>query len=105
MNELASFVEKGGVVFVALDDEPFTFREASALAEVVGNATDEIAGVQTVVLEHPGQEGGGGRFAVSAADDQRTLAADEKLLEQLGQRAVAQFVVEHVFRLRIAARD
>src|SRR5882672_4846406 len=40
MDEFAAFVEESGVVFVALNDEPFTVRKASALAEVVGDAAD-----------------------------------------------------------------
>ena len=43
MDELAALVEKGGVVFVAFDDEPFAVGEARALAEIVGNAADQIA--------------------------------------------------------------
>src|SRR5215813_11386792 len=44
MNELAAFVEKSGVVLVAFYNEPVALREARSLAEVVGNAADEITG-------------------------------------------------------------
>ena len=73
--------------------------------KLFGNAADEEAGVEAVVLEHPGQQRGGGGFAVRAGHDQRTLAADEKLLEQLRQRTITQLVIQHRFRLRIAARN
>ena len=36
MDELAALVEKRGVIFVALDDEPFAVREARALAKLFG---------------------------------------------------------------------
>ena len=49
MDELAALVEEGGVVFVALDDEPFAVGEARALAEIVRDAADEIRRVQSVV--------------------------------------------------------
>src|SRR4051812_7447545 len=53
MNELAALVEKRGVIFVAFDDEPFAVGEARALAEIVRNAPDEIARIQTVVFKNP----------------------------------------------------
>ena len=55
MNEFAPFVEKGGIVFVPLDDEPFAIGKARALAEIIRNAANEIAGGQAVVLEDPRQ--------------------------------------------------
>ena len=57
------------------------------------------------MLEHPGQQRGGRGLAVRAADHDRTFAADEKLRQQRRQRGIAQFVVEHVFRLGVAARN
>ena len=103
MDELAALVEKRGVVFVALDDEPFAVREPCALRKIVRDAADEIARVQAVVLEHPRQQRGRGGFAVRAGDDERAFAPDEKLRQQRRQRAIAQLVVEHIFRLRVAA--
>ena len=105
MDELAALVEEGRVVFVALDDEPFAVGEARALAEVVRDAADQEARVQPVVLEDPGQQRSGGGLAVRAGDDQRALAANEEVLQQLRQRAIAQLVVQHVLRLRVAARN
>ena len=105
MDELAALVEKGGVVFVALDDEPFAVGEARALAEIIRNAADQVARVEAVVLENPRQQRGRRGLAVGAGDDQRTLAANEELLEQFRQRAVGQLVVQHVLGFRVAARD
>jgi hypothetical protein len=105
MDELAAFIEKRGVVFVALDDEPFAIGEARALGEIVRDATDEVAGVEAVVFKDPGEQGGGGGFAVGAADDEGAFAADEKFAEQFGERAVAEFVIECVLGFRVAAGD
>jgi hypothetical protein len=105
MDELAALVEERGVVFVALDDEPFAVREARALAQIVRDAADEETRVQSIVLEHPRQQRGGGGLAVRAADDQTAFAADEKFPEQIRQRTKAQLVIQRVFGLGIAARD
>ena len=44
-------------------------------------------------------------FAMRAGDDQRTFAANEKFLQQFRQRTITQFVIEHIFRFGIAARN
>ena len=104
VDELAALVEERGVVFVALDDEPLAVGEPRALAEVVRDAADEEARIQPVVLEHPRQQRRRGGLAVRAGNDERAFAANEELLEQFRQRAIAQLVVEHEFRFRVAAR-
>ena len=103
MDELAALVEKRRVVFVALDDEPFAVGEPRALAEIVRNAADEIARIQPIVLEHPRQQRSRGGFAMRAGDDDGAFAANEKFLEQLRQRAITQFVIEHELGFRVAA--
>src|SRR5690349_10693561 len=105
MNEFAALVKKGGVIFVAFNDEPWTVREPRALAEIVRNAANEITGVQSVVLEDPRQQRCRRGLAMRARDHNRTLAPNEKFLEQFRQRTVTQFVIEHEFGFRIAARD
>ena len=60
VDELASLVEKCGVVFVALENEPVAVGETCALAKVVGNTTDEIAWIEAAMLEQPSEQGGGG---------------------------------------------
>jgi len=42
---------------------------------------------------------------VRAADDERAFAANKKFLEQLGQGAITQFMIENVFGFGIASRD
>src|SRR5438093_11818374 len=71
MNKLASLVEKGSVIFVSLKDEPIAVREPRALAEVIRNPTNEIAGVQAIVFENPGQKRRRRGFAMRPAHDQR----------------------------------
>src|SRR5687767_15651594 len=105
MNKLASLIEKGRVVFVALDNKPFAVGETRALAEVKRNSADQIAWVQSVMLENPGQQGCGGRLAVGSANDERPLSTNEKFLQQLGQRTVAELVFEDGFGFRISAGD
>ena len=43
MNELRALVEKGGVVFIALDDKVFRVVEARALSEIRRDAADHVA--------------------------------------------------------------
>ena len=105
MDELAAFVEEGGVVFVPFDDEPLAVGEAGALAEIVGETADEVAWIEAIVLEHPGQQRGGGGLAVGASDDEGAFAANEKLFQQLRQRAIAQPVVQHVLGFGVATRN
>src|SRR6476660_3065703 len=80
MNELASFVEKGSVVLVPFDNKPFTVGETGALAKVVWDAADQVAGVEPIVLEHPGKQRRGGGLAMGPGDDQGTFAADKDFL-------------------------
>ena len=70
MHELAALVEKGRVVFVAFNDEPFAVSEARSLAQIIRDASNEIARIQAVVLENPGQERSRRRLAMRARHDQ-----------------------------------
>src|ERR1039458_9011057 len=105
MDEFAALVEKRGVVFVAFDDEPLTVCKPRTLVQIVRNAADEITRIQSVVLKYPRQQRSRRGLAMRAGDDDGTFAANEKFLEQLRQRAIAEFVLEHELRFRIAARD
>ena len=42
MDKFAAFVEKCGVVFVALNDEPFAISKSRSLAEIVRDSPNEI---------------------------------------------------------------
>src|SRR5260221_1010783 len=85
VDELAALVKKCGVIFVALDDEPFAVREPRALAEVRRDAADEKTRVQAAMFKHPREQRGGGGFAMRAADDERAFAADEEFRQQRRQ--------------------
>src|SRR5262249_7662052 len=101
MNKLAALIEKSRVIFVPLDDEPFAVRKSRTLRKIVRNPANEITRVQAVMFEDPRQQRRRRRFSVSAGNDNRPLAANEKFLEQLRQRAVTQLVIEHIFGLGI----
>ena len=75
VDELAALVEKRGVVLVALEHTPFAVGEPRALAKVVRDAADEKTGVESIVLQQPGEQGGGGGLAVRAANHERAFAA------------------------------
>ena len=72
VDELAALVEKGGVVLVALDNEPFALREARPLTQVLGDSADEKAWIPAAGFEHPGQQGSRRCFPVCAGHDQGT---------------------------------
>src|ERR1043165_9879053 len=105
MDEYAALVEKGRVIFVTLNDEPFAVGEPRPLPQVVRDATDEIARIQTAVFENPGEQRGGGGFAMRAADHERTFAANEEFLQQFRQRTVTEFSFQHRLGFGIAARN
>ena len=105
VEEFAALVEVGGVVFVALDDEDVGMREACTRFEILRHAANHEAGVLARVLEKPRQHGGGGRFAMRAADDKAAFALNDLLLEHFGHRDVGQLLFEQRFEFRIAAGD
>src|SRR5439155_20634445 len=82
VDALASLVDKRRVVFIAFDDEPVAVGKARALAKIVREAANQIAWIEAVVLEHPGQQRSRGRFAMGARDYQWPFSANEKFLQQ-----------------------
>ena len=104
VDELATLVEEGGVVLVALDHEPVAVGEARALAEVVRDAADEETRVVSIVFQQPGEQRRGGRLAVGTGDDEGAFAVQEPVLEQFRQRAVVALLFKRELRLRVAAR-
>src|SRR6516164_4930285 len=82
MNELTAFIEESCVVFVTLDNKPITIGEASPLAEVIWNTPNEIARVQPVMFEHPGQQRRCGCFTMRTSHHHRPFATNKKVLEQ-----------------------
>ena len=66
VDEFAALIEEGGVVFVTFDNEPIAVGETGTLLQIVGDAANEVTRVAATVLEDPGEERGGGGFAVGA---------------------------------------
>src|SRR5436190_8271118 len=105
MDELAALVEKGAIVLVPFNDEPFTVRKPRALAEIVGYSADEVAWTKPIVFEHPSQQGSGGRLAMGSGHHNSALSANKIFPEQLGERAEAQLVIQDKFGFGISTRD
>ncbi len=103
VEELRALVEEGGVVFVAFEDVELGVREHRTLAEVFRQSADQEAGVASGVPEQPRQHRGGGGFPVGAGDDEVAFAAQEELLQDLGEGMVEQLAVERGLGLRVAA--
>src|SRR6516165_8484470 len=64
MKEFGTFVEEGGVVLVSLKDEIVRITKSRALAQISGDSTDQKTRVAAGFTEEPGDQCGGGRFAV-----------------------------------------
>src|SRR5258706_2588912 len=95
MDELAALVEKGGVIFVAFNDEPLAFGEPRSLSKIGWDAADQVAWVESIMFKDPGQQGSGGGLAVRAGDDQRAFAPDEIFLQQFRKRTIAELAIQH----------
>ena len=72
-------------------------------AEVGRHAADHEAGVLPAGLQNPRQHGAGGRLAVGPRHDQGLPAADEELLQCLGQRDVPQPALKDGLDLLVAS--
>ena len=105
VQELRALVEVGGVVLVPLDDKQVAVGEAGARFEVFRHAADHEPRVASRVFENPGQQGGGGGLAVSAADHEAALALDDLALEQLRHRHVGPLALQQGLQFLVAARD
>src|SRR5882762_3380408 len=55
VQKLRPFVEKRGVVLVALNDEVFPLAEGKAASEILGDAADQERRIFARGLEYPGQ--------------------------------------------------
>ncbi len=86
MNELATLVEKRRVVLVTLDHEYRPVAQPATGTEIERDPTDEKAGGEPGGFEHPGQERGGGGFAMGAGHDHDMAPGQQQLAHQLGQR-------------------
>ena len=90
VEELGAFVEEGGVVLVAFEEEGAGGGvDVEAGAEVFGYATDEEGGGEGGVgaagyFVDPGEHAGGGGFAVGAGDDEALAVGEELVVDEGG---------------------
>ena len=110
MQELGAFVEEGGVVLIALDDEGARGPQLKTRAEVLCHAADEERRLQRRILRgcelvDPRQHAGGGGLAVRARDDQRFAAHQELLAQQGGHRGEGNPLIEYALDFWIASGE
>ncbi len=98
------FVEKRGIVFVALQHKFFSSAQAKAASKIFGHAADQEIRMPSGVMQNPGQHGRRCRFAVRSSYHQRIVARQEKFFQRLRERAVRNLIIQHRFHFRIAAR-
>jgi len=103
VEEFRGLVPVGGIVFIALEDKFLAAGEAIALAKILGDAADEEIRLFPGHMKNPGEHGGGGGFAVSAADDDRVPSRQEFFFEDFGKGAIRQLAIENFLHLDIAA--
>ena len=105
VNEFAAFVEKGGVVFVALDDEGGI--EVSQLVtgrEVERDTTDKVSGVHASLGQGKRSERRGGGFAVCSGYDDCGSRADEFFANELREaNERSKALTQEPFDLRITS--
>jgi hypothetical protein len=105
MDEFAALVEKCSVIFISFQDEPFTPSQMTTPAEVERQTANQVTGIQTRVLEHPGQQRRRSRLAVRPRHHHTTLAPQKELLQQLRHRTIRQLAVQNRLHLGIAPRQ
>ena len=105
VDELGALVEKGGVVFVGLDDEERAVGEPRGNAEIERHAADQEPRIQPGMIENPREHRRRRRLAVRAGDREHPLVVEHVLEEPLRSRLVGQPGVEDRLDERIAARQ
>ena len=108
VEEFRALIEKGGVVFISLNDEmPGVGRipETGTLAKICGQTADQIGGVQARMLHDPGRNRCRGGLSVGSGDNDIVATTEEMGTKHFGQRNVVQLAVEHCLDLGIATRD
>jgi hypothetical protein len=113
MHELAALVEKGGVVFVGLNDKqragverPFACdgalrgAQAGRHPEVQRHAANQKARLQSGTFQNPGQHRRGGGLAVGARHSQHMAALQHMLGQPLRAAGVGQAGVQNGFHQR-----
>ena len=104
MDEFRTLVEERGVVFVAFDNEIFRVPQTGSLAEIRGDASNEVTGFESCRFKYPSQNRGGRGFAMCAGDDQIVASAQNEMTQRLGHREVEQLAVQNGLHSRVATR-
>ncbi len=104
VDELASLVEEGGVVFVGFDHEVTALPEPGRDPEVGRHPADQEPRLQARMLQHPGQHRGGGRLAMGAGDREDVAPLQHLLGQPLRPAGVAQPAVQDRLHQRVARR-
>ena len=105
MQELRAFVEEGRIVFVALEDEVFSFAELKAAAEVFRDAADQKRRLQSSSLKDPRQHRRRSRLAVGSCHHQHFFSQQKLIVQNLRQRGERDALIEHIFQFGVAARN
>src|SRR6185437_1995606 len=105
MQEFRSFVEEGGVVFIAFDDEMTPAAQLETAIKVFGNAPNEERWLTLSNFENPGQHGSRRSLAVRARDHDYFFTFQEFVMQQLRQRAERNTLIEDMLKFDVAARD
>ena len=95
MQELGALVEKSGVVFVPFGHEHVTFGNPVIAVEVFQPAAHHESRFGAAVVQHPGQQRGGGGFSVRPGDHERFAIAEKEPVQSFGKRGVGNFLFEH----------
>jgi len=90
VHKLAALVEESGVVLVGFDHEIPAAPQPRRNTEVQRHAADQKARLQTGLLQHPGEHGGGGGLAVGACHCQHMLALQHMLGQPLRAAGVGR---------------
>ena len=104
VDELGAFVEEGRVVLIRLHHEEGRFAQAGGLAEILRDTADQKTGLETGILEDPGEHAGGGGLAMGARYGQYPAPLQHMFRQPLGTRGIGQPLIEQVLHRRIAPR-
>src|SRR5689334_2058675 len=96
MEKFRLFVEIRGVVLIALDDEFLAAAESvTPVAEIRHHAADEKVRTPPRDMEYPGKHRRRRRLPVRPGDDDRIVAGQKVILDDLRHRTVGNFLVQY----------
>ena len=105
MHKFAAFIKKRGVVFVGFNHKHTTCAQPGRDIKVHGDAADKKAGLKPGVLQHPGNHGRGGRFAVRAGHSDDMASLQDMLGQPLRTAGVGQARIQNRLHQRKFGRS